>query len=420
MKTAALPGLFSCVLMLVGLFSGPPPAGAHYEDLSVQSKTAGDAAAATGEMKEETLRKFVLHAKEHMKSLDFVTASGFRREMRREGLWKSGSTYLIVMDPKDGQIFIHGNYGEAEERRLFSLPSDTEGIDIVNLKRLSAAAVAAAGREVCLKYDYSATRRWSCAVTYFSSLDFGKQLLLIGGYHHDKLPVRTFAQLPGSDYKPSITASEVNDRETLKKFVEEAIKAYKVFSMMHCVDSSDPMTCDLSKTSLYHPVMRSAEGPWKSDQNAVYLFMMYDEGEKVIFNGNNKSLEDASLLVTDANGVHIGPTIIREAKEPGEDGFILYLWDDPRTKADDVYDPGGAPGISPKLGYVKALYLPDSERVIIFGSGIYPKMEKVEKGCAVAAGTAGTSESTALNLLLIVSAVFPAVLRRNRLCCKRK
>lgn len=419
MKTAALAGLFSCVLMLVGLFSGSYPASAHYEDFNVQSKTAGDVVAATGETKKATLKKFVLHAKEHMKSLDFVTASRFRREMRREGLWKSGSIYLIVMDPKDGQVFIHGNDGEAEERRLFSLPSDTEGIDIASLKRLSTAAVVADGREVCLKYDDSGTRKWSCAVTYFSSLDFGKRLLLVAGYHHDKLPARTFAQLPGSDYKPSITASEVHDRETLKKFVEEAIEAYKVFSTRHCVDSSDPATCDPSKTSLYRPVMRSAEGPWKSDQNAVYLFMMYDEGEKVIFNGNNKSLEDASLLVTDANGVHIGPTIIREAKEPGEDGFILYLWDDPRTKEDDIYDPGGAPGISPKLGYVKALDLPKSDRAIIFGSGIYPKVEKVKRGCALAAGTASTSKSAAFNLLLIVFAVFPAVLRRNRSHCKR-
>ncbi len=419
MKTTALAGLFSCVLMLVGLFSDLRPASAHYEDFNVPSKTAGDVAAAAGETKEATLREFLLHAKEHMESLDFVTASRFRREMRREGLWKSGSVYLIVMDPKDGQVFIHGNGGEAEERRLFSLPSDTEGIDIASLKRLSTAAVAADGQEVCLKYDYSGTQRWSCAVTYFSSLDFGKQLLLIAGYHHDKLPARTFAQLPGSDYKPSITASEVNDRETLKKFVEEAIKAYKVFSIRHCVDSSDPTTCDLSKISLYRPVMRSAEGPWKSDKNAVYLFMMYDEGEKVFFNGNNKSLEDASLLVTDANGVHIGPTIIKEAKEPGEDGFILYLWDDPRTKEDDVYDPGGAPGISPKLGYVKALNLPKSDRVIIFGSGIYPKVEKVEKGCAVAGGTVGASKSSLFNLLLIISAVFPAVLWRNRLCRRR-
>jgi hypothetical protein len=181
----------------------------------------------------------------------------------------------------------------------------------------------------------------------------------------------------------------------------------------------DPTACDLSKTSLYRPVMRSEKGPWKSDQNAVYLFMMYDEGERVIFNGGNKSLEGGSLLVTDANGVHIGPTIIKEAKEPGEDGFFLYLWDDPRTKEDDVYDPGGAPGISPKLGYVKALDLPKSDRVIIFGSGIYPKVEKVEKGCAVAGGKVIGSKSAVFNLLLIVSAVFPAVLLRNCSRCNR-
>ncbi len=419
MKTAVLAGLFSCVLMSAGLFSGPRPAGAHYEDSNVRSKTAGDVAAAKGEMRETALKKFLLHAKDHIESLDFVTASRFRREMRREGLWRSGSVYLIVMDPEDGQVFIHGNDREAEERRLFSLPSGTEGIDIAGLKRLSAAAVAAAGREVCLKYDDSGARRRSCAVTYFSALDSGKRLLLVAGYHHGKLPARTFAQLPGSDYRPSITAGEVRDRETLKKFVEEAIKAYRVFGARHCADSSDPATCDLSKTSLYRPVMRSTEGPWKSDRTAVYLFMMYDESERVIFNGGNKAFEDASLLVTDANGVHLGPTIIKEAKDPGEDGFFLYLWDDPRTKEDDVHDPGGAPGISPKLGYVKAMDPPEGDRVIIFGSGIYPKVERVEKGCAVAAGTAGASGSAALNLLLIVSAVFPAVSLGSRARRKR-
>ena len=137
MKTAVLAGLFSCVLMSAGLFSDLRPAGAHYEDFNVRSKTAGDVAAAKGKMKEQALKEFLLHAKDHIESLDFITASRFRREMRREGLWRSGSVYLIVMDPEDGQVFIHGNDREAEERRLFSIPSGTEGIDIAGLKRLS-------------------------------------------------------------------------------------------------------------------------------------------------------------------------------------------------------------------------------------------------------------------------------------------
>ncbi len=166
----------------------------------------------------------------------------------------------------------------------------------------------------------------------------------------------------------------------------------------------------------------------------------------------------------------------------GNPGFINYCWDDPDVNGDEILDsnrdpiPGRAPGDSWKTSYVvdpfKSLGMPapSNSPGIIFGSGIYPKtgnpppgcdgngmadydeegmgdmedpmedmQEPVEEsmdepgegemepamptsvsggGCAITAGSDSTPRNDALNLLLIVSALFLAVSFRRRVTSK--
>ena len=166
-----------------------------------------------------------------------------------------------------------------------------------------------------------------------------------------------------------------------------------------------------------------------------------------------------------------------------EAGFFDYCWDDPATMDDDLPDDSNiltAPGDSWKTGYVvdPFAYLgvpaPSSSPRIILGSGIYPtgnppsvasecdgngmvgdggdmdgmedmddmedmepemepemEAEEIEEvvedvvesvsggGCAIAAGSDSTPGSNALNLLLIVSALFFTATFGNRATGRR-
>lgn len=223
--------------------------------------------------------------------------------------------------------------------------------------------------------------------------------------------------------------------------------------------------CDY--TQPFGKVFRSEDaedGEWKSD--SIYLYVMDDQG-KLLFHGADPSLEDAVLVAEDKGGRDVADEIINEVQDANGDGFVQYCWDDPATDEDNEPNPDSmtAPGDSWKINYVvdpfKYFDLMQSSGVI-FGSGIYPKtgtppdgckiyggmepmddmQEPVEEpmdepedvveeamddvgdsisggGCAIAAGSDSTPRNDALNLLLIVSALFFAVSFGNRAVGRR-
>ena len=193
----------------------------------------------------------------------------------------------------------------------------------------------------------------------------------------------------------------------------------------------------------------------------------------------NQELKD----LEDEGGRMVLDLINRAADGPVQDrtekGFLDYCWDDPTVGSDDIEDMDSltAPGDSWKTSYVVNPFdylgvpAPSDSRRVIFGSGIYPKtgnpppgcdgngmadydeegmgdmeepmedmQEPVEEsmdepgegemepamptsvsggGCAITAGSDSTPRNDALNLLLIVSALFLAVLFRRRVTSKR-
>lgn len=230
-------------------------------------------------------------------------------------------------------------------------------------------------------------------------------------------------------------------------------------------DIDESGACDF--THRFDQVFGREDGDWKS--GSIYLFVMDDQGT-MLFHGDDPNLEDAPLVAEDEGGRNVANLIVGEATTSNNDGIIHYCWDDPDVKGDEIVDsdgnsiPGKAPGDSLKTSYVvnpfeylRAAALSPSPG-IVFGSGIYPKMdnrlpecngngiagdgEEMEEmqepanesgemempttvdsvsggGCAIASGSNGMPKSTAFNLLLLLSALFLAVSFGRRATGKR-
>lgn len=372
----------------------------------------------------ESVRDFVERAKTRILETTLLT---FREEARKEGgYWKHGSTYLILMEGK--YPLIHGYYQDAEDRDLGSQ---------------TGALLAALGDKTgpeCIEYNdhEGETGRYACAVSLKISPRPNlpaKPVVLIGGLHHAPLPEEDFEDLLGSDYVPDTKASDVVDAETLKLFVEDALEAVK---------NNFGLSRTEAPTMLrFRPVLRREGGYW--NQGDIYLFIM--QGNYVLFNGNDQSLEDTTLDITDLNGCNVGDEIMRvlnsdndsEAREcpslgllPEGDSedFLEYLWDNPDIEGDEdkrFDDPEFkqriTPGITPKLGYVRSLRTPIGADVIV-GAGVYPTDADVDMGgdddgCAIA-GFGNTTKSTLLNLLLLGFVLFTAVSWKNFFRSKRQ
>lgn len=225
---------------------------------------------------------------------------------------------------------------------------------------------------------------------YFSKIVFA--LLLAGA----------FTAVPAS---AAYTAADVKDKKSLKTFVTNAKERLE----------------KASTVSELFAILREFRDSKKWNDGSIYLFIMQRPsgpqggGEVVVFNAHNPSLEGTTLHVTDADGKDVGHEI-DEAVYKG-DGYVEYKWDNPSISGDEVGGTGKATGTSRKIGYGVNVTLFGEDFVL--GSGFYPDSQSADsgkKGCAIAAATGGDSSqgATALNLLLIVSALFFAASFRKR------
>ncbi len=423
--------LLSCILVFIlgvifASFNGSTLAHdtVKEESHSMPETTAKEAEA--GGMME--MKDFALHAKAHLEAIpsaDLVSFSKFRKQTRQDGqVFKSGSTYMIVLDRTSRQIMFHGKYTDAAGKNPLNLSDDNNPPKLVVREIINE--VEKGGDPYCVEYKRANQNRWACGVQFTYKLFGPKErslfadALVIVGFDHDK----DFLE----ECKPSILASEVKDEETLRKFVEGAAI---------CIGTTRLPITD-------RHLARREPGPWKSGE--IYLFVMVDGPEEIVlFNGLNADLEDTTLHLTDKNGCNVGDGINdvlngqsnqnckitsvdvdnteHEFLESG--GFVEYLWrrpghpeyDDPDfTKEGEI-----SPGTAHKKGYVVKIDTSKSRIALpyklIVGSGIYPdqKTANSDDGCAIA-GTESNSKNTGFNLFLIVSGLVLAMSwkRRNR------
>ena len=289
----------------------------------------------------ESLEAFVLGAKADIEAITVVDEAGkLRGELKIEGRWKSGSTFLIIF-LQNGDVFMHGNDRDAESKNLLGV-EDERGTRVV--EELFAAAAQGGG---FVEY-YDDGPKTAYAVEYTSGIT-ARQFVLVGGYSQDvsHVPIR-IADLP----KPAVTASEVMDRETLIAFVDAAAKTY----------SEALLSEGYSDLIGVRNAFRVEGGDWKS--GSIYLYVV-SGGGFTLFHGSEKFREGkpTDMTRTDSNGVPFAEELIGGARRDGH-SFLLYHYDNPASEGDEETG-------SPKFGYAVSIQAPNSEQKIVIGSGIY-------------------------------------------------
>ena len=361
MKTYLLKRFFLCALFSVCVFSGTHPALSHgkHADASGETVTAKEASKSR-----DALREFVLHAKAHWeipvtpeKSLDLWHKILY--EIQHKGDWKSGSSYLILVD-KQGRAIAHGYYESAHGRDL-SFLRDDRGTDVVG-KLIKAAKSGKKGGFVDYYWDDPnnpsdhETLPKTAYATNYTVRALGIDLVLIGGFHH-KEQILSMSEVM-DEYVPEVKARSVKDKGTLKNFVEKTVE---FVDHVYKTTRGNMDIAELLKAS-------SDKKAWK--HNEIYLFTVTNQG-LVVFNGNNPDMKETyTINVKDKDGVDIAEEIIKNAERGG---FVHYRWDNPSVKGDEITEVGKASGTSPKISYVKQIKLGDDHYII--GSGIYPPKE---------------------------------------------
>ncbi|MYJ77337.1 MAG: hypothetical protein F4047_04100 [Caldilineaceae bacterium SB0670_bin_27] len=289
----------------------------------------------------ETLKAFVEGAKAEIEAItDVNEGAKLRDRLRTEGRWKSGLMFLIIF-LKSGEPFIHGNDRTAESKNLIGV-EDERGTRVV--EELFAAAARGGG---FVEY-YDEGLKTAYAVE-FSDPFTARRFVLVGGYSQDvsHVPV-TIADLP----RPSVTASEVVDRETLIAFVEEAGRIY----------TEAVLTEGGSALAGVRNAFRVEGGDWKSD--SIYLYVV-SGGGITVFHGSEPFREGkpTDMTRTDSQGVRFAEELIGGARREGRK-FLRYHYDNPAIEGDEETG-------SPKLGYAVSYQLPNSDQKGVIGSGIY-------------------------------------------------
>lgn len=354
---------------------------------------------------QDTMKDFVLHAKQHIDDAvggdDPSRLSVLYWEMRNEGIWKHEQVYLIAL--RLTAVVNHGKYTKS----LYG--NSLRGIQTVGA--LLSKVGESVGEPFCVQYGPSGSERWSCAVGYINATN--DHSVLIGGFDHAE-DDPGIVSLPCPDIVPEVTArhvsaslyvSESRSRETLKDFVQEAIETIKLVLALAGQDNE-------ARSRAFAQAACLAKEPWRSGPTYLFIMSKLPEGPPVVVvNANNPELTGFPFEnVLDEDGVDIGEEILKVAGEDGEGGFVEYKWDNPVINDDDVNEYGMSPGRSPKTSYVEAaaitLRLGEPPRVLIFGSGLYGTLEEDggsedDGGCAIG-GTASNLGSAVFSLLLIV------------------
>ena len=404
-----------CMLSLLVFFSSEALLHAHdYTDIPIRDGRANNHSAdsitakdvAVGNMEE--MRELVLHARAHMKQLvDYRTglAPFLQRIDDPGGDWQNADENIYIFRTgKDGTMQTpHPRYPLAQGGTLLNAYAPMDQLWDGLMDEESKLGEGEEGVS-CVDYTFEGKKRAACIAS--SALDYQTPpfpAVLVAGLDHNFSDL-SFSGLKCPYYVPETSAADVSDRDTLKKFVDDAARFY------------DHLVGQIGITGFVNSLSCLRVLPWKND--SVYLFAMTEGTQLVVLNGNTPSLENKSLNVVDENGDNVGELIVNALADKGEHegAFVEYLWDDP-TDGDPARDEEGmAPGNVPKLSYVVATRLPTGGRVI-WGSGIYNETSD-DDGCAIASSSEAPGNAV-LNFFMTVLLLLPAVFLGKRSGVKR-
>ena len=339
--------LWGIVLSFSGFFGTMPSALADDTDRITASQV----------LDRETLKAFVLSAKEHMLSISSVPGYfQFQMDARTEGGdWNYKSIYLVILQP-DGTVFFHGEDPSLD--KTVQLDAKDDNGEKVVQKILAAAEAEEEGGFVTYTWDDPSTDevegpRDCYAIKSGHPLALGQTFILVGGYHHNV--TSTEDETEDLPERPEVSAGEVRDRETLKAFVQGAAG--------WALEALPALDFDLDTLET---IFRLEGEHWRQD--STYIFAMTPDGN-VIFHGSREDQEDQIQIdLEDGNGFKFVRALIEAAVEE-EGGYVEYYWDDPGVTGDEEFG-------SAKVGYAQAFTLPDDFAIfpgatVVIGSGFY-------------------------------------------------
>ena len=327
-----------------------------------------------------TLMDFALAARDQF-SVEQVTQEEslyFECLKRKEGShWRSGSTYLVSL-LAGGRVFIHSKdmalsgrllnpviYGTILAALGVELPvlADLASPDPATATQALRAVMDTLLQEPNAPFDATSPIRGlseegipgaSGYAVVYRAANFGVPIVLLAGFDLNESHVMQ-EEIDYGD--PSVTASDVVDRETLKAFVTQAgefiLEAQK--------------SGDLAASLKLRTALRDENGPWR--QGSVYLYVLDLASNIVMFHGAFPDRFELLPLVGIARdgvtGELILPQVIEAATSDPEGGFVEYFYDDPTDDTDSAD--------IPKVGYARQFKgeFDKGDRVLIVGSGFY-------------------------------------------------
>ncbi len=321
--------------------------GIYTGDLKTSAKEVEDA---EGAEKDEKLEAFVNWAKTEIQGIaDLSEASENGLLLRgedekgekKENDFNSGDTYLISIEKKSGEVLIHGGEREAEGKKL------EEEI----LGKIKNAAVEGG----FVEYQQGDENKKAYAVEYTSVI--GVTEILIGGYTNDLSDI-------GSNYRPDIikdfeeisegiTAKDVKDEESLKKFVDATVKFLEGEALGK-----------YSIGELRNAFRDEKEGTWRS--GSVYIWLVSSENYN-LFHGFIPGLEHRPTnfkLQDDKTKRFFVKELVEEARKYGVH-TLEYHYDSPTNPGTET---------EPKFGYTRSFrfpFLAPDQPDIVIGSGFY-------------------------------------------------
>ncbi len=380
------------ILSLAGGLSGPPaafaqascprPPGVAANPLETPGVTAAQVAA---NPTVENLKAFALAGRDYFNSVTGQEEGGYAGCItRNEGPWKAGPIHLSAVSLGGGRLSFDADDislgGRPLKPEVFGTILAALGIDVSNPAGIPAQLAEVVRTRAFPRPDGGPVQGFGgYAVGYGADIPG----IMLAGLD---LEESHFGEetLPPAD--PEVSADEVVDRRTLRKFVNGAIKYFTEEIL-----EKQP----IEAVGIARSVMRRP--PWK--HGSVYLFVMDEGGYTHLHGGFPNRFEyqkPTDTLRDVVTGKLILPQIIAAAKRPGG-GFVQYYFDNP----DDDSDSADVPKVTYARLFEFTFNIPGVGPIsdsMIVGAGIYgdpPSQESVAaaRGWLARFGRAAASQA---------------------------
>ena len=296
-----------------------------------------------------------------------------------DGIWRSGNTYIVTLT-LDGRVFVHAKdmslsgrllnpliYGEILSALGVSPNTLADLIDPAKQQSAFAALVATLSQEPDGAFDATTPVPGlrpgipgaSGYAAVYNSPELQSPIVLIAGFdlNSSHLAPETIEHVT-----PTVTASQVVDRETLKAFVTAAGNYF-----LEILRTGDPTAAAKVKIALRDP-----NGPWR--HGSVYLYVVDRTSNIISFHGafpERFELQRPGFARDVVTGELILDQILDAAGSGPDGGFWRYHFDDPNDDTDSAE--------IPKTGYAREfsgqILGPDGSVIrevdLIVGSGLY-------------------------------------------------